>query len=93
LTSTISDAEAGAKFGQLVDQALANNDRFLVERDGEPAVLIMSVSDFVATLAPKPDWIRQVQTEAAASGADKLSMAEIEAEITAARRERRDAPN
>ena len=35
-----------------------HNDRFLVERNGEPAVLIMSLIDFVKTLAPPPDWLK-----------------------------------
>ena len=29
-----------------------HNERFLVERNGEPAVLVLSVADFVKKLAP-----------------------------------------
>jgi hypothetical protein len=47
-----------------MDRAVEHNDRFLVERDGEPAVLIMSVTDFVKTLAPAPDWLKNIQNDA-----------------------------
>lgn len=67
-----------------------HNDRFLMERDGEPAVLIMSVADFVKTLAPPPDWLQKSWDSAKREGLDKLTMEEIDAEIAAASRERRE---
>lgn len=73
-----------------MDRAIDYNERFLVERNGEPAVLIISVADFVKTLAPAPGWLKEIQEEARAKGLDKLSMEEIDAEIAAVRRERRE---
>jgi len=73
-----------------MQRAIEHNDRFLVERNGEPAVLILSVSDFVRTLAPAPDWLKSIQEDARRKGVDKLTMAEIDAEVAAARRERRE---
>ncbi len=35
---------ARTQFGQIMDRAVENNERFVVERRGEPAVVIMSVS-------------------------------------------------
>ena len=35
-----------------MDRAVENNDRFLVERNGEPAVLILSIAGYVKALAP-----------------------------------------
>jgi hypothetical protein len=52
-------------------------------------VLILSVADFVKTLAPPPDWLHDLQDEARRKGLDKLTAPEIDAEIKAARRERR----
>ena len=34
------------QFGQIMDRAVENNERFVVERRGEPAVVILSVQDF-----------------------------------------------
>jgi hypothetical protein len=71
-----------------VDRAVKHNDRFLVERNGEPAVLILSVTDFVKTLAPAPDWLKEIQDDARRKGLDNLTMDDIDAEIAVARRER-----
>jgi hypothetical protein len=38
-----------------MDLATKNNERFIVDRGGEPAVVIMSVQDFIRTAAPSPD--------------------------------------
>ena len=53
---------------RILDQTVDHNERFLVERDGEPAVLIMSVADFAKTLAPTPDWLKDIQEDAKRSG-------------------------
>lgn len=76
-----------------MDRAVEHHDRFLVERNGEPAVLIMSVVDFVKTLAPAPDWLQDIQSDAKRQGLDKLTMADIDAEIAATRRARRERTN
>ena len=50
---------ARTQFGQIMDLATRNNERFIVDRRGEPAVVIMSVQDFIRTAAPPPDWLRE----------------------------------
>jgi hypothetical protein len=45
---------ARTQFGQIMDLATKNNERFIVDRRGEPAVVIMSVQDFIRTGAPRP---------------------------------------
>jgi prevent-host-death family protein len=79
---------ARTQFGQLMDRAVENNERFVVERRGEPAVVIMSVQDFIRTAAPPPDWLENAWNGAKKRGLDKLSAAEIDAEISAHRREK-----
>ena len=90
MTSKITAATAQTQFDQIMDRAVEHNDRFLVEGDGESAVLILSVVDFVRTLAPPPDWLKDIQDDAKRKGLDKLTMEEIDAEISAVRRERRE---
>lgn len=80
---------ARTQFGQIMDRAVANNERFVVERRGEPAVVIMSVQDFVRTAAPPPDWLEKAWSGSKKRGLDKLSPADIDAEISAYRREKR----
>jgi prevent-host-death family protein len=85
----ISALTARTQLGQIMNRAVENNDRFLVERNGEPAVLILSVADYIKTIAPPPDWLKNLQDDAKRKGLDKLTMEEIDAEIAASRRDRR----
>jgi hypothetical protein len=68
-------------------RAVKHNDRFLVERNDEPAVLILSVADHVKTLAPAPDWLNASWYSAKRHGLDKLTPKEIDSEIAASRRQ------
>jgi prevent-host-death family protein len=80
---------ARTQFGQIMDRAVDNNERFVVERRGEPAVVIMSIQDFIRTAAPPPDWLEKAWSGARKRGLEKLSAPDIEAEISAYRREKR----
>jgi prevent-host-death family protein len=78
---------ARTQFGQIMDLATRNHERFIVDRRGEPAVVIMSVQDFIRTAAPPPDWLQKAWTGAKKRGLDTLAPADIDAEIDAYRRE------
>jgi prevent-host-death family protein len=82
---------ARTQFGQLMERAVRNNERFIVDRRGEPAVVILSVQDFLENVQTAPDWLRHAWEGAKARGLDKLTMDEIDAEIAAYRREKRAA--
>ena len=60
-----------------------------MERRGQPSVIIMSIKDYIDTVAPTPDWLKAIGNEAKKKGLNKLSMRQIDSEIAAARRERR----
>src|SRR3981081_3397962 len=79
---------ARTQFGQIMDLATKNNERFIVDRRGEPAVVIMSVQDFIRTAAPPPDWLQKAWTGARLRGIEALTRDDIEAEITAHRRKK-----
>jgi prevent-host-death family protein len=80
---------ARTQFGQIMDRAVENNERFVVERRGEPAVVIMSVQDFIRTAAPPPDWLEKAWDGAKKRGLDKLTARDINTEISTYRREKR----
>src|SRR5712691_9832928 len=82
---------ARTQFGQIMDRAVEKNERFVVERRGQPAVVIMSVRDFIRTAAPPPDWLEKAWRGAKRRGLDKLTSADIDAEIAAYRREKKSA--
>src|ERR1700761_1329091 len=83
---------ARTQFGQIMDLVTKNNERFIVDRRGEPAVVIMSVQDFIRTAAPPPDWLDKAWAGAKQRGLDKLTPAEIDDEIAAYRRRNDSAP-
>src|SRR3954451_2814697 len=66
---------ARTQFGQIMDLATKNNERFIVDRRGEPAVVIMSVQDFIRTTAPPPDWLEKAWSGAKRRGLDTLTPA------------------
>ena len=83
---------ARTQFGQIMDLAIKNNERFVVDRRGEPAVVIMSVQDFVRMAAPPPDWLQKAWAGAKRRGIDALTPAKVDAEIAAHRRDQRKEP-
>ncbi len=82
---------ARTQFGQIMDRATRNHERFIVDRRGEPAVVIISVADFIRLAAPPPDWLEKAWSGAKRRGLDALTRAEIDAEIAAHRREKKRA--
>jgi hypothetical protein len=51
----------------------------------------MSIRDFIRTAAPPPDWLEKAWRGAKRRGVDKLTSAEIDAEIAAYRRQKKSA--
>ncbi|MBK8209210.1 MAG: type II toxin-antitoxin system Phd/YefM family antitoxin [Rhodospirillales bacterium] len=82
---------ARTQFGQIMDLASKNNERFIVDRRGEPAVVIMSVQDFIRTAAPPPDWLQKAWGGAKRRGLDALTPADIDAEIALHRHKKKPA--
>src|SRR3954468_19879978 len=83
---------ARTQFGQIMDLATRNNERFVVDRRGEPAVVIMSVQDFIRAVAPPPDRLEKAWTGAKHRALAALTPEDIEAEIAAQCRSRKDDP-
>jgi prevent-host-death family protein len=79
---------ARTQFGQLMDFAVRNKERFVVDRRGEPAVVILSVQDYLENVTAAPDWLRQAWAGAKKRGLDKLTREEIDSEVDAYRREK-----
>ena len=82
---------ARTQFGRIMDLAVKNNERFVVDRRGEPAVVIMSVQDFIRTVVPAPDWLQNAWAGAKRRGLEAVTLGEIDTEIDAQRRENKKA--
>jgi prevent-host-death family protein len=82
---------ARTQFGQVIDRAVENNERFIVDRRGEPVIVILSVQDYLASVQNAPEWLQEAWAGSKKRGLDKLTMGEIDAEIDAYRSEKRVA--
>ena len=89
MSNVISALTARTQFGQVMQRATEKRERFVVRRRGLPSVVIMSLNDYIDIVAPPPKWMKEIHAEAKQKGLDKLTMSQIDAEIAAARRERR----
>lgn len=59
----------------------------MVDRGGEPQVVIMSIEDFIKTIAPEPAVLKTIRADSKRRGTNELTMRQIDAEIAAYRRE------
>jgi prevent-host-death family protein len=84
----VSALAARTQFGQIMRRARSGEARFVVDRRGEPQVVIMGIRDFLKTIAPEKKVLAAIRLAARRNGKNKLSMREIDREVRAYRRER-----
>ena len=85
----VSALAARTQFGQIMRRARTAQTRFVVNRRGEPQVVIMGIKDFLQTVGPEKKVLAAIRAAARRRGGGKLSMGEIDREIRAYRREQR----
>jgi prevent-host-death family protein len=83
----VSALAARTQFGQIMRRARVQNQRFVVDRRGEPAVVIMGIKDFIKTIAPEKKVLAAIRAASKKNGANKLTMRDINREIRAYRKE------
>jgi prevent-host-death family protein len=84
----ISALAARTQLGQIMRRARLERTRFVVDRRGEPQIVIMGIKDFLNTIAPEKTVLAAIRAAARKKGKDKLSAREIDREIRSYRRER-----
>jgi prevent-host-death family protein len=87
LPKVVSALTARTQLGQILRRVKSNKERFLIGRNGEPQAIIMSIEDYVDTVAPAPDWLKSAWAESKKNGTDKLTMRDIDREIAEVRSE------
>ena len=85
-TNIISALTARTQLGQIMRRAATKNERFVVDRRGEPSIVIMSISDYMETFAPEPNWLEKVRAKSKQRGTNALSMGKINSMISEVRR-------
>lgn len=85
----ISALSARTQFGQIMRRASGKKqERFIVDRRGEPKVVIMGIEDFLNSIAPQPGVLASIRADSRQNRTDRLSIREIDKEIAAYRKER-----
>jgi prevent-host-death family protein len=84
----ISALAARTQLGQIMRRARLDQARFVVDRRGEPQIVIMGIKDFLKTIAPEKKVVAAIRDAARKQGKNKLSIRQIDREIRAYRRER-----
>jgi prevent-host-death family protein len=86
VTKSVPAFIARTQFGQIMERVSQNRERFLVTKKGEAKAVILGVEDFLQAIVKTPKSLTALQEKAKKSGADTLTLEEIEAEIAAVRR-------
>lgn len=87
MTNVVSALTARTQLGQILKRVKKNNERFVIDRRGEPQAVIMSLADYIDTIAPEPKWLRKIREGSMRRGTDKLTIRQIDTIIARARRE------
>jgi prevent-host-death family protein len=90
MTKLIDALTARTRFGELMDEVDADQVRFVVSRRGKAKVVIMSVRDYLTNVVKQPELLTRIQLSAQEAGLNKITEAEIEAEIAAYRKAKKN---
>jgi prevent-host-death family protein len=90
MTKLIDALSARTRLGEVMEEAEKENTRFLVSRRGKPSVVILGVEDYLKNVVKKNDLLAEIQLGAQKAGLDKTAPKEIEAEIRAYRRTKKN---
>lgn len=88
MTKSVPAFIARTQFGQILDRVTRNRERFVVTKKGTATAVILSIEDYLRSVAKTPASLAALQEEAKKSGMTNLSLEEIEAEIEAVRQEK-----
>lgn len=90
-TATIIPAlTARTQLGQILRRVRENNERFVVDRRGEPQAVIMSVEEYLRAFTRPIPVLEEIWKESKVKGLDRLTLRDINREIKRYRRERRE---
>jgi len=85
METSISAYDARTQFGQVMERACSNKERFFVARRGKPKVVIMGIEDYLESVVGASELLEEAQDKAHAAGLDQLLPEAIDAEIAEVR--------
>lgn len=85
MTKNVSAFIARTQFGQILERVSRNDERFVVTKKGEVKAIILGIEDFLRSVVEPPESLVALQKQARTSGANRMTIEEIESEIDAVR--------
>jgi len=85
MTKNVPAFIARTQFGQILERVADGKERFVVTKKGEAKAIILGIPDFLQATGETPASLAALQQQAKRSGADTLTLEEIEKEIAAVR--------
>ena len=80
-TKHVPAFQARTQFGQILDRVAQGKERFVVTKNGQAKAVILGIEYFLQTMGSSTSSLAALQTQVQRSGANKLSLEDIEAEI------------
>jgi prevent-host-death family protein len=85
----VSAQDARKKFGKLLRRVEEEGRSVVIEKRGSPRVVLLSIRDYVRLAVPEPEVLRILGRESERKGPNRLSVAEVNKVINAARNSKR----
>ena len=85
----VAALHARANFGRMLSRVEDERQSLVIEKRGSPKAVLLSIRDYVRLAAPEPEVLRVIGEESQRKGTDKLSPAQIDRVIRAARLQKR----
>jgi prevent-host-death family protein len=85
----ISALRARSSFGKLLRQVEDEKRSLVIEKRGAPRAVLLSIRDYVRLAAPEPEVLRVLGAESERRGTDRLTSAQIDRIIKAAREQKK----
>lgn len=90
MESTISVLELRRRLGEVLERVSEGKERLMVSKRGRIQAVIMSSEEYFARIVPKDEALDLLQRDAKDKGLDRITDAEIQAEIQAVREDLED---
>jgi len=88
VTKIVAALAARTQFGQILKRVKNNQERFVVDKRGEPQAVIMGVEDYLKNFVKRPGALVAIQRQAKAKRLEQLSLSAVNLEIRRYRRDR-----
>jgi prevent-host-death family protein len=84
-SNVVTALEARTNFGKLLRRVEAEGRSLIIEKDGSPRAVLLSLKDYVRLAAPEPEVLRIIGEESRRKGTNSLSSKQIDQIIRGSR--------